>query len=102
MLTTMFTLAFAAATGCAVDAQEDQAAASAQEPAAENTATDSEALRIGGDGVGGTSLWCACKLNCENDHSGIPVLIKACKAKCDADNKCRKGVTGGSGGLYIY
>jgi hypothetical protein len=40
-----------------------------------------------GGGTGG--LWCACKLNCDNDYSGNPVLIRACKEQCDKDNKCR-------------
>ena len=55
----------------------------------------------GGTSSGGTSLWCACKLNCDNEYAGMPVLIKACKAQCDADNKCRKGVLGSSSGFYI-
>lgn len=93
------TLTLAATTGCAVDAEEDQAPA--QEAAAEKTGSESEALMIGGgSSTGSTSLWCACKLNCDNDYSGMPVLIKACKAQCDADNKCRKGVIGGSSGGF--
>ena len=92
MLTAMVALTLATATGCAVDAQE---------PAAENTATETEALSIGSGGTGGTSLWCACKLNCDNDYAGIPNLIRLCKAQCDADNKCRKGVASGGTGVYI-
>lgn len=100
---TLFT-ATLALTGCAVGT-EDPEGAQLQEPqpeeTAEQTGTVSEALQIGGGGVGGsTSLWCACKLDCDNTYSGIPVLIKACKKQCDDNNKCRKGVVGG-GGLII-
>jgi hypothetical protein len=93
ILIAMFTLtAVAAATGCAVPQESD-----------ENTDDQEEALMIGGgSSSGGTSLWCACKLNCDNDYSGMPVLIKACKAQCDTDNKCRKGVIGGGGGVIMY
>lgn len=45
------------------------------------------AIRVG---AGSTGLWCACKLNCDNDYAGMPVLIRACKSLCDQQNKCRK------------
>jgi hypothetical protein len=56
------------------------------------------AIRVG---AGSTGLWCACKLNCDNDYSGMPVLIRACKKLCDDQNKCRKEPTQIIGGLFI-
>jgi hypothetical protein len=56
------------------------------------------AIRVG---AGSTGLWCACKLNCDNEYSGMPVLIKACKDLCDQQNKCRTAPTL-SGGFIIW
>jgi len=90
-----FTLA---ATGCAVAAEEDETPS----PAQEETGALSDALKVGGGSSGGgTSLWCACKLECDNTYSA-PVLIKACKKQCDDNNKCRKGTVGGGGGVIIH
>jgi hypothetical protein len=57
-----------------------------------------QALPVGG---GATGLWCACKLNCDNDYSGMPVLIRACKELCDKQNKCRKSPTLTGGIVFI-
>lgn len=56
------------------------------------------AIRVGGTSTG---LWCACKLNCDNDYAGMPVLIKACKDLCDTQKKCRKEPTQLLGGVLI-
>jgi hypothetical protein len=58
-----------------------------------------QALRVGTGGS--TGLWCACKLNCDNDYAGMPVLIRACKKLCDDQNKCRKDNSIGGGIIFI-